>query len=824
MGYRLPRFPLELDVIARFEAGNIRAANHQSVVERGDAASAVAGEARRRREPRPGGPDMPIPPDESTAETVSDGIPQESVVPDDAPAPALVPEARAVPAPANDPGVAVSPRPRRRAWMRVASTFAEAERHIGDAASWLEREILHGFRPRRAPDTSESPLPEVIAPKKKRRRLRRVLQTGAIAATVTAALAAASLPGRFATLQALAARTTAIPIYYSDGQMLGAVPQADALGWQMADGSTRPIAVLRLTKDIPDFDRALNVLEGEHETLGISVPFLARAIACYPFEGIGIRDWSLLGLKGGRCAGGSTPLMQLSRTLRRDSSRNPFRKFGEALDAMALAWTYPQGSSGQGLLLANGLHFGQAAGQPIHGLRAASLAAFGREPETLELHQLAYLAALAKVPLRLSCEGPGDLANFEAQRGRARKALVEGFAGDPRQADALRRLDAMQPILHPAALTGPLAAGLSSLGACLAAAHPLLRAEILDSTSRLAVSEELKALQGKGGERLTAVKLRFDLGSQRAFKAAVIAGLKRSRDANWTLDPLGKDAAVLAFTSNADGTVASIYESRGTPQLDRTQRLGSISKTMAMLLLARANVPPSLQLCNLAWQGRQNAGGDHGMQSCNLPGAMIPVVRVFGKSLSLPVNDALRRRWSSNQLSAEAAALGFTTDGDAAASIAFGTAATSPRRAAALLAAMSRGATGAAPLAVLPRIIANYATASGWHSPPAGSVNLAAYFVPANARAFVAAVAHAPLMPGGTLAGASGDVLAGEIAKSGTDDLEGDTRGKYAIGAYQGRVWFAEVIPAQGVLGNGKVGILPLVRNVRNTSLGRPVN
>lgn len=822
MGYRLPKFPLELDIVARIEAGNIRSSNHRNLVERGDAAAIEAIQQRRQRKAAPAAP-------ETREETLADTTPAET--PDrsaaehgaDTPTSTAPPTPLATLVPANDPGIPASQPSRRGTWVRLASTIAEAERHFGDTATWLERELRHGLRARRTKEAEEAPLKTVL-PKQTRTWVPRGLACGALGAAATAAIVAASLPGRVPFLQAREARTTAISLVYSDGQMLGVVPQPDALGREMADGSVRPIAVLRLIKDIPDFNRALNDLEGEYETAGISPPFLTRALICYPFEKAGVQTWADIGLKKGRCAGGSTPLMQLSRTLRGDNSRSWFRKVNEVLDAVALSAAYPQGSDTRGLLLANGLHFGQAAGQPIYGLRVAALAAFGREPDTLELYQLAYLASLAKVPLRLSCGGGGDVANFELQRGRARKALVQGFIGDPRQADALRKLDAMQPIVHPVPLNGPLAAGLNPLGVCLAAAHPILRAELLDSTVRLAVNAELKTLEGEEGARISAVKLGFDLNSQRAFKKAVIDGLKRSRDDNWTLDPLGKKAAVLAFTSNANGMITNIYESSGTPQLDRQQRLGSISKATAMLLLARANASTSVLLCNHAWQGRKNAGGDYGKPSCTMARAMIPVVRVFGKSMSLPVNDALRTSWSSDQLASDASALGFVTDGDAASSIAFGTAKATPRQAAALLAAMSRGVADQDPVASPPRIITSYATAQGWRSPSATAVDLAAYLKPANARTFLATVARAPLLPGGTLAGASSGVLTGEIAKSGTDDLEGDTRGKYAIGAYQGRVWFAEVIPAKGVLGNGKVGFLPLVRNVRNASLGRPVN
>ena len=87
--------------------------------------------------------------------------------------------------------------------------------------------------------------------------------------------------------------------------------------------------------------------------------------------------------------------------------------------------------------------------------------------------------------------------------------------------------------------------------------------------------------------------------------------------------------------------------------------------------------------------------------------------------------------------------------------------------------------------------------------------------------------ANAPLTyRSGTLAGAVDraiPVQPSEIAKSGTDDNDGNTRGKFAVGARDGASWFAMVVPLRGDIGGGRLSILPLVRAVRTTAMQRLV-
>ena len=93
-------------------------------------------------------------------------------------------------------------------------------------------------------------------------------------------------------------------------------------------------------------------------------------------------------------------------------------------------------------------------------------------------------------------------------------------------------------------------------------------------------------------------------------------------------------------------------------------------------------------------------------------------------------------------------------------------------------------------------------------------------------RGAIAAMAKSPLVfhgngTLGTLVGITANVpwVSGEVGKSGTYDDEGMTKGKFAVGAHPNGSWFAMVVPARGNLCDGSIGIAPLSKLARESSL-----
>lgn len=494
-----------------------------------------------------------------------------------------------------------------------------------------------------------------------------------------------------------------------------------------------------------------------------------------------------------------------------------------------LAFKFRTGSTARDRFIADHLHFGQAAGQPLYGIRAASLATFGVEPSALEEYQHAFLASLPKVPLTLHCDRVQLTSVFDRQKARAKYGLEKNMKGSPQLKLQLSKLAAMQPIL-PLGQRGSFGLEESDIaGRCLAAAHPLSKAEVLDSSARLAAIAELKSYHAVG-HHPDVVELGVSVKDQRAFKDHVGQQLAASRGSGrWLVNPASNDAVVLAFTTDANGLITNFHQSSSQGQLGIRRIMGSISKVPSMALLAEAGIGPNDSLCDRASRGRQNAGGGRGKTRCTDSGAMIPVPQVYGRSLNLPVYDGLRRLDAAKvATTVEVAGFHIPPGTDPADALAFGTAEISPRHAAAMMGGIAKGVAGQQARFATPHIVKRYRYKGQWYGAASDHRDYSSWFASPAQREAIAAMAKSPLIfrgngTLGTLVGTTASIpwRSGEVGKSGTYDDEGMTKGKFATGGHSDGSWFVMVVPARGNLGDGKIGITPLSRLARESSFRR---
>jgi len=617
----------------------------------------------------------------------------------------------------------------------------------------------------------------------------------------------------------IAART-AVWVRDRDGVALGTLPQ---------DGSLQSIAVIPTQSVGVDFAQALRTLETQHTYFGVSPHRSAQAVLCF----------SVTALLRGRehaeenCPGGSTLLMQAATTLRGGKAgRNVIeRKWTEHRDAAALSITLPAGYTNEDQFIASNLLFGYAGGRPIIGLGSASLILFGRRASQLSLAEAAILAATPKRQLAFYCATPTQATlgrlrtRWQEIRVRADYALTQGFPGDPRLATARSEVRAMADRITPAPLSAVATQGMTPSEACLAAADPVRRLELTDSSLRSLLARELQNLPRPGGRPIEEIRLSTTIEQQRIFKASVVNALREmsgNQTGRWNRPLVGGEnrADVLALTAARDGGITGLYASSARGLVSEQRRLGSLSKLVALLAFAAAGRGPEAILCNRASGGLRNANGDRGYTDCRDPRAAVSLQTAFAQSLNLPILDGLRR--IEPAILAQAANdAGFVhRGGDLAYAIAFGVAEAAPEQVAALAAAMARGASGQPAIAPIPHAIRQYRIDGRWHRAPLRWVDLRFYFRNERVRTLIAAAGGAPLRsPDGTLRGivpAEGPVL-GELAKSGTDAREQlVTYAKTAVGAGPGGSWFAMVAADRGPVGDRHVGIRPLVAVARS--------
>lgn len=390
-----------------------------------------------------------------------------------------------------------------------------------------------------------------VVPQASRARGRSWRWTRPIAAALTTVLGCVAVMtawsyANWAELDDLRLRMTAVSVTDVDGVDGGALARTNGLTTPNRDGTLSPRITVPVDTVPADFIRAATALEGQG-IAGISPFNLARAFVCFPFAKAGLDNNSFLRLKDGRCAGGSTLLSQAARAVRDERQYGASRKLRENFDTLTL-YAHLGTASQRELFISNSLFFGYSEGLPVFGVRSAALAAFGKAPDALELHESLLLSATLLRPLRLRCSTAkaDDVARFEKQRERALYALDKAFKEDPRYGSARDALIRMAPLTAPA--TATLEPGHADKR-CRASAHPILRFESLDSSAKLAAQNELRSLEATG-QFITNVQLSTSFATQAAFKDAVDKarkGIATGQSGHWLVDPSGSDVVVLAF-------------------------------------------------------------------------------------------------------------------------------------------------------------------------------------------------------------------------------------------------------------------------------------
>lgn len=149
------------------------------------------------------------------------------------------------------------------------------------------------------------------------------------------------------------------------------------------------------------------------------------------FEHHGVDPLSLLGaLASGGRRGGSTIEMQLAKNTLSGDAHSIGRKLVDMLFALRISFEHPKDEVIR--LYLSRVNFGRAGSAPITGLRAASLAWFGREPERLSVAQSAILVAMINAPSQLQpLRAPDALG--ERARLVIRRMQSEGYL--PEDAD-----------------------------------------------------------------------------------------------------------------------------------------------------------------------------------------------------------------------------------------------------------------------------------------------------------------------------------------------------------------------------------------------------
>jgi len=609
-----------------------------------------------------------------------------------------------------------------------------------------------------------------------------------------------------------------IEVLSADGQWLGVLPRPDVVRESDTVAHGHYHVTLADTRPPPrDLMLMLDKIEGAGSWYNLAWDKLALGIVCSAFEG-GHRSFGPLGLHNGRCAGGSTVFETAVKSLVGDYAHTPGRKLAEIEAVLALSRSMPTGSAERNRFVAQNLFMATSEGTRLYGDRATSLAVFGVEPDRLELHQLALLAASPKIPFALTCNGTADSARFERLRNRAAWALRKTFADDPRLTGALAKLAAMAPISRPFAVAIPGKAEPS----CEAGASGLLRFEIMDSSARLAAREEVDGLIGSG-QSLDAVEIGINEQDASRFKADVVKALTDSaRSGRWIPKPDRAEVLAIAMAADRSGVITNLYAS-GPVQLDVFRQFGSVSKVVAIAGLADAGADVGVRLCDKSVPGLQDPEGGKGHASCSEDGAMMTLATAFGKSKNLAVYDAIRHI-DSGRLQALASFAGYRIPANVepARALAFGMAETTPRQAMTMLQAVAEGAAGRSPRATQLHMIRRYRAGGTWRMAPAPTLDLSEWFGARSARAIFALAASAPLRPHGTLAATTTRVALGpeEVAKSGTSGTKQFTTGKFAVGANQDGAWLSMVVPLRGGnLASGVANTTAISRVARESSL-----
>jgi hypothetical protein len=539
---------------------------------------------------------------------------------------------------------------------------------------------------------------------------------------------------------------------------------------------------------------------GDHFTyFGLPIRSIARATACH--AGLPVP---------GDCGGASGSLAHLTRSVLGGygGDHDESRKLREFIDAPALSLLYPEGDVRETTVL-NALNFGWLpGGKALIGLPNASLAFWGEtDPRKLSLAKQAAIIAAFKYPLAWDNGRGLQQKALDARKrtlNRARDVLVKTFGrNDPRVLAALQELAA--PGFLP-----------------LRPAKPLIE---VDGAVRRMASLELDGIaKGLGSAQITAAELAVPSGVALVqYQSAVVRALRQMKDGGGFTRPLldgGDDNADgLAVSTAPDGAVTAIVATTPRIGLDSERRVGSHGKWVALIAMARSNLfNADSVLCNRAFDGIQNAGGDTGVANCIGGRDLVPVRTAFGRSLNLPIIDALRRL-NDADLQAAAAAAGFVipaVERNPRRALILGNAEADPASIIALGNALSSFANGGPAIGQYPYIIRRVRVNGVWLTPQRRRpLDLRAFLHGDRSRRLIAAVCAAPL-EGGTLSAlgvppSGATVRCGKSATvPGPKEQGYPTISKAVIVSGPSGANYAYLGAPKGVLGASKVSIIPL--------------
>lgn len=607
----------------------------------------------------------------------------------------------------------------------------------------------------------------------------------------------------------------AVEVVDSTGSQLGFKEAANHNTIRLEDGTEKPKVAFSMD-DVPsEYAKMVDALEGKSHTQiwGLVPHRIVMSTVCEVWS-----SW----VSGERCPGASTPLMQVSRTVRSKSTSRYTRKLIEITDALVLDRLYPPNSPERARLYANTLFNGTAAGNPAYGLKEAAHTALGKEPTDLEFYELALMASFPKRPFALPCGAPQSENLMALQKQRARKLLTENYADDPRTQAALAQLEAMPNLSLPKA-----AAGDEFEGRCPRALNPILRFRSAFPTVFDLVEDELNRLD-EAGIKPEAIRLTLNGEDQKAFREDVMKGLVESeRRGGWKQLPSEGQAISLALATDSAGGIIGVFEKGYISRLDALVEMGSLAKKgWEGYAVAERGVLPGTRLCNRYNAGRRNAGGDTGYRNCDNPAAYIQAVEALGTSQNLPILDDLAKA-DLDLVKRYGADLGFSFPPHIPVeeAITFGRAQSTPRAYVTGMQALAKGIAGEDAIAAEPYITAAVKTSSGWTKPNRIMRDLRHWFATpemAEARKAFGAAPFRRWESGrrGTMVSiaAQDPARAGEVGKTGTIGNASATRSKFASGAHASGGWFTMVIPLQGDLGSSSISITPFARATRKHS------
>lgn len=418
-------------------------------------------------------------------------------------------------------------------------------------------------------------------------------------------------------------------------------------------------------------------------------------------------------------------------------------------------------------------------GGDVYGVELCSNVLFGHSFEECTLAEVGLLAAASWRPaiMTRAADGCGWELNadrFERLRDRAKSGFrsAPGFFADDistEMADsAIAELERMAPPrmrIFEEELWG------SSTSQRLANATNPSRRALLHKSAMIEGLSELSAMtDGSWRTIVREVDLSIDSRMNLLVAKAAQRGMHKLEDGKAFSIPIveghpDERAQVLIAVADQDGDLLALYSNQDLPiySSHSGRFIGSTGKIMAAIAMGASGYRPETMLLNKTVDGVQNPGGDLGCKSARQSGSMYPADIVFGRSLNLPLIDALngsyRRGLDLEDLVSDC---GFriAPTVPAVTAITLGEMYGSPRDlhslVSELLGILDAGYMPTYPIRLVREMecfIEDDPRATGRDSAPVGfRPHILPYLDSAQSRHFVSSVLSAPLKPGGTFA------------------------------------------------------------------------